>query len=154
MRPTRSSSTSVLFALLLFASLLVGFSAGCGGGDERSGGRQQQQNDGAPAAGASREQGGGTGQEEGRPQIKIVPGTIESVDPEAGTLVLRPTRGEPMTFAIRPWTRIELDGGPAQLADLREGQAGQVRYVVREGENRARRVVAFGDPGGEEETTG
>ena len=127
MRPTRRSSTALLFALLLFA-LLVGFAAFFGGGDDWSG-----------------------REGEGRPQFKIAPGTVESVDPEAETLVLRPTRGEPMTFAIRPLTRIELDGEPAELADLREGQAAQVRYVVREGENRARRVVAFGDG---EETTG
>jgi hypothetical protein len=49
-----------------------------------------------------------------------------------------------MTFTIRPRTRIELDGEAAELADLREDQAAQVSYVVREGENRARPVEAIG----------
>ncbi len=135
----RSSSTALLFVLL---ALLVGcfFAAGCGGGgDDRSGGRQQE-------AGEARQQGEGetARQGEGRPELKIAPGTVESVDPEAGTLVLRVTQGEPMTFAIRPGTQIELDDEAAQLADLREGQSAQVSYVAREGENRARLVSAIG----------
>ncbi len=138
----RRSLTALLFALL---ALLVGFAAGCGGGEEGS--RPQEQG----GVGTPGEQGGGTGQKgKGRPEIKIAPGTIESVDPEAETLVLRPTQGEPMSFMILPRTKIEQDGKSAELADLREGQSVQVRYVVREGENRARLVLAFG--GGE--TTG
>ena len=50
-----------------------------------------------------------------------------------------------MRFRTR--TRIELDGEAAELADLREDQSAQVRYVVREGENRALLVVAFGGGG-------
>ena len=136
MRPRRrSSSTVLLFALL---ALLMGFSAaGCGGGgaaggDDQSESRQQG------------EEGETTRQGEGRPELKIAPGTVESVDPEAGMLVLRVTQGEPMTFAIRPGTQIELDDEAAELADLREGQSAQVSYVVREGENRARLVSAIG----------
>jgi hypothetical protein len=127
----RRSSMALLFVLL---ALLVGFAAGCGGGDDQSGSRQQED--------------GETGQQaEDRPELKIAPGVVESVDPEAGTLVLQVTRGEPMTFAILPRTKVELDGEAAELADLREGQSAQVSYVVREGENRARLVVAIG--GGE-----
>jgi hypothetical protein len=131
----RSSSTALLFALL---ALLVGFfAAGCGGGggaggDDQSESRQQG------------EQGETTRQGEGRPQLKIAPGTVESVDPEAGTLVLRVTQGESMTFAILPRTEVKLDGEAAELADVREGQSAQVSYVVQEGENRARLVSAIG----------
>ena len=125
----RRSSMALLFALL---ALLVGFAAGCGGGgDDRAGSRQQEN-------GETVQQG------EGRPELKIAPGTVESVDPEAGTLVLQVTQGESMTVAIRPGTQIELDYEAAELADLREGQSAQVSYVAREGENRARLVSAIG----------
>ncbi len=87
----RRSLTALLFALL---ALLVGFAAGCGGGEEDLSGSRPQQG------------GGGTGQEgESRPEIKTAPGTVESVDPEAETLVLRPTEGEPMSFTIGPRSR-------------------------------------------------
>ena len=130
---------ALLFVLL---ALLVGFAAGCGGGDDQSGSRQQEDGE------TGQQENGETGQQaEDRPELKIAPGVVESVDPEAGTLVLQVTRGEPMTFMILPRTKVELDGEAAELADLREGQSAQVSYVVREGENRARLVVAIG--GGE-----
>ncbi len=129
----------LLFVLL---ALLVGFAVGCGGGDDQSESRQQEDGE------TVQQENGETGQQaEDRPELKIAPGVVESVDPEAGTLVLQVTRGEPMTFVILPRTKVELDGEAAQLADLREGQSAQVSYVVREGENRARLVVAIG--GGE-----
>lgn len=135
----RRSSMALLFVLL---ALLVGFAAGCGGGDDRSGSRQQENGE------TGQQENGETSQQaEDRPELKIAPGVVESVDPEAGTLVLQVTRGEPMTFTILPRTKVELDGEAAELADLREGQSAQVSYVVREGENRARLVVAIG--GGE-----
>jgi hypothetical protein len=65
---------ALLFALL---ALLMALAAGCGG-DDRSGSRQQEN-------GETVQQG------EGQPGIKIAPGTVESVDPEAVTLVLQVT---------------------------------------------------------------
>ncbi len=128
-----------LSAALLFASLVL--LAGCGGDGDQPEGQQGGGNDQA-------QQGGGTTQQEqAGPQIKIAPGTIESVDPEARTLVLQQTRGEPMNFTLGPNAIIQVDGQEAELADLREGQSAQIRYVEREGENRARFVVAFSSGG-------
>ena len=143
MRPRRrSSSTALLFALL---ALLVGFfAAGCGGGGAGGDDQSESRRQGAGEAGQRGEEGETTRQGEGRPQLKIAPGTVESVDPEAGTLVLRVTQGESMTFAILPRTEVKLDGEAAELADVREGQSAQVSYVVQEGENRARLVSAIG----------
>ncbi len=131
-----------LSAALLFASLVL--LAGCGGGGDQPEGQQGGGND-------QGQQGGATQQaEQTGPEIKIAPGTIESVDPEAQTLVLQQTRGEPMTFTVGPRATVEVDDQAAELADLREGQTAQVRYVEREGENRARLVLAFSSA----ETTG
>jgi hypothetical protein len=138
----RSSSTALLFALL---ALLVGFfAAGCGGGGAGGDDQSESRRQGAGEAGQRGKEGETTRQGEGRPQLKIAPGTVESVDPEAGTLVLRVTQGESMTFAILPRTEVKLDGEAAELADVREGQSAQVSYVVQEGENRARLVSAIG----------
>lgn len=136
MRPRRLS------AVLFFVSLVL--LAGCGGGGDQSE---------APRGGGDDQgrQGDDTAQQEQTlPEIKIAPGTIESVNPEARTLVLQRTRGEPMNFTLGPLTRIELDGQAAELADLREGQSAQVRYVEKEKGNRARLVLAFSSA----ETTG
>ena len=122
-------------ALFLFASLVL--LAGCGGGGDQPEGQQGGGND-------QGQQGGDTQQgEETGPETKITLGTIESVDPEARTLVVQQTRGEPMNFALGERTVVQVDGQGAELADLREGQSVQVRYVEREGENRAQFVVAF-----------
>ncbi len=134
MHPKRLS-----LALLLFASLVL--LAGCGGGSDQPEGEQGGGND-------QGQQGGDTqpGEQTG-PEIKITLGTIESVDPEARTLVVQQTRGEPMTFTLGERAVVQLDGQPAGLADLTQGQSAQVRYVEREGENRAGAVVAFSSGG-------
>jgi hypothetical protein len=140
----------LLTALFVSASALVG----CGGEGGQEGGQE-----GRPTNEEAQGQSGTTDREDqigggttGAQEVKIAPGTIESVDPERRTLVLKQTQGEPMTFRIVQRARITLDGKEAQLEDLKEGQNAQVRYVVREGKNRARVVKAFS--AGEGDTTG
>ncbi len=128
-------------AALLVSALLVLFAfslaAGCGGDDEGQEGQQQET--------TVQVQGGATGDAtEAVPTFRIAVGTVESADPEANTLTLQPTAGEEArVFVVAPQVRITLDNQVVSLAEVREGQNAQIRYVVREGENRARDVTLF-----------
>ena len=139
MRTRVSSATLFLIALVLLL-------AGCGGGGDQSGnGGGEQQNDeqaqnGEQAQKGGEEQGGG-GPDQGAPQLKIALGTIESVQPDSRTVVLKPSTeiqgGEQMTFDVRKNAEISVNDQAADLADIEAGQQAQIQYITRQEENRA-----------------
>lgn len=155
----RKSRLSTITFLACFV-LLLSFIAGCGGTEEGSGdqngGNGSGSGDAAQAeGGTSREQDGVAGQggeTAGRTlvsdlEVRVALGEILSVDAESRTLVLRPVEGERQVFRVVPNANVELNDNPAELATLEQGQEAQVRYVVRNGRDRARAVDAF-SPGG------
>ena len=83
--------TALLFGLLVLLAGLPGVAAGAT--TDREVGK-------APPARRLESKAVRPARRENRPEVKIALGTVGSVDPKAGTLVLRPTQGEPMTFAI------------------------------------------------------
>ena len=139
MRTRVSSATLFLIALVLLL-------AGCGGGGDQSGnGGGEQQNDeqaqnGEQAQKGGEEQGGGA-PDQGPPQLKIALGTIESVQPDSRTVVLKPSTeiqgGEQMTFNVRKNAEISVNDQAADLADIEAGQQAQIQYITRQEENRA-----------------
>ena len=139
MRTRVSSATLFLIALVLLL-------AGCGGGGDQSGnGGGEQQNDeqaqnGEQAQKGGEEQGGGA-PDQGPPQLKIALGTIESVQPDSRTVVLKPSTeiqgGEQMTFDVRKNAEISVNDQAADLADIEAGQQAQIQYITRQEENRA-----------------
>ena len=66
-------------------------------------------------------------------------------------MVIRPTTAEgdpePMPFKIGKQATITLDDEAAELADMKEGQEAQIRYVVREEVNLAREVTLISGEG-------
>ena len=130
-----------------FLIILVLLLAGCGGGGDQSGnGGGEQQND---------EQAQKGGEEQGdevanpvSPKVKIALGTIESVQPDSWTVVLKPSTeiqgGEQMTFKVRKKAEISINDQEAELADVESGQQAQIQYVTRKDENRALAVQVVG----------
>ena len=152
MHPGRSSTTLLLVAVLLLAGLL----AGCGGGDQAGNGSQDGESGGTKEQGG--QAGGGAAKKEGteaakqvvlRPKIAL--GTVTRVRPEGRKMVIRPTTAEgdpePMPFKIGKQATITLDDEAAELADIKEGQQAQIRYVVREEVNLAREVTLISGEG-------
>ncbi len=125
----------------LFLITLVLLLAGCGGGGDQSGnGGEAQQGGEEQAQQGGGEQGGG-GANQGPPQVKVALGTIESVQPDSWTVVLKPSTeiqgGGQMTFKVRKNAEISINDQPAELADVEAGQQAQIQYVTRKEENRA-----------------
>jgi hypothetical protein len=139
MRTRVSSATLFLIALVLLL-------AGCGGGGDQSGnGGGEQQNDEQAQNGEQAQKGGeeqgGEAADQGAPQLKIALGTIESVQPDSRTVVLKPSTeiqgGEQMTFDVRKNAEISVNDQAADLADIEAGQQAQIQYITRQEENRA-----------------
>ena len=139
MRTRVSSATLFLIALVLLL-------AGCGGGGDQSGnGGGEQQNDEQAQNGEQAQKGGeeqgGEAADQGAPQLKIALGTIESVQPDSRTVVLKPSTeiqgGEQMTFNVRKNAEISVNDQAAELADIEAGQQAQIQYITRQEENRA-----------------
>lgn len=130
----------------LFLIVLVLLLAGCGGGEDQSGSGGEAQNGGQAQKGGE-EQGGGAANR-GGPPVKIALGTIESVQPDSRTIVLKPSTeiqgGEQMTFNVRKNAEISVNDQEAEMADVEAGQQAQIQYVARKEENRARAVQVVG----------
>jgi hypothetical protein len=132
----------------LFLITLVLLLAACGGGGDQSGdggeaqqgGEEQAQQGGEEQAQGGGEQGGGAA-DQGPPQLKVALGTIESVQPDNRTVVLKPSTeiqgGEQMTFKVRKNAEISVNDQEAELTDVEAGQQAQIQYVTRQEENRA-----------------
>lgn len=125
----------------LFLITLILLLAGCGGGDQSgSGGGEAQQGGEEQAQQGGGDQGGGAANQ-GPPQVKVALGTIESVQPDSRTVVLKPSTeiqgGEQMTFKVRKNAEISVNDQEAELADVEAGQQAQIQYVTRQEENRA-----------------
>ena len=135
---------------LLVFILLSGLLAGCGGGGDQSG-NGGSQDGGAPGEGE--QQQGGAAQEDAAPAPKIALGTIKSVKPDKRKIVLQSTAevqgGERMTFKVKKNAKITLDDKEAEMADVKEGQDAQIRYIVKNEVNRAREVSLISAEGGE-----
>jgi hypothetical protein len=117
----------------LFLIALVLLLAACGGGEEQSG-------NGGEAQKGGEKQGGGAADRGGAP-VKVALGTIQSVQPDDWTIVLKPSTeiqgGEQMTFNVRKKAEISINEQEAELADVEAGQQAQIQYVTRKEENRA-----------------
>jgi hypothetical protein len=68
-------------------------------------------------------------------------GTIQSVQPDDWTVVLKPSSkmqgGDQMTFHVRKKAEISINDKEAELTDVEAGQQAQIQYVTRKEENRA-----------------
>jgi len=133
----KRSSTLLLFAPLVFLSLLV--IAGCGGGGDEQSKNQQQ---GEPAQQPSGETGK-TGKK-AAPGRKIALGTVKAVDPKKKRLFLDQTKGRPMSFKIGKTTKIMSRHNEVELSSVKKKQQAQVAYLVRNDLNRARTIHIFG----------
>lgn len=135
--PLKKQSTASLLALVLLAGLL----AGCGGGDQAGSGSQG----GAEKQGEEKQ--GQTAKKESAAETKIAIGTVISVKPDRGKLVLRPAEevqgGKRMTFKVLKKARITLADKKVELAEAKKGQQAQIEYVVKDERNRARTVLLF-----------
>ena len=151
MLPRGPSTTLFSIVPVLLALLLL---AGCGGGGD------QAQNGGSQGGdGPGREKQGqapqGNAAQGNAPTAKLALGTIISAEPDRRNIILRPSTevqgSKRMIFKVRRSTEISLDNKPAEMADVREGQQAQIRYVFVNDRNRAREVNLFGNgegPGG------
>ena len=129
--------------LVVFGSLMV-LLAGCGGGTQSG---NESQDGGTPDKAKEQQQGDEAARKKPR-KAKVALGTIEQVKSKKGrVIVLQPTReiqgGEQMVFRIKKNAKITLGGKEAELADIKEGQQAQIRYVQRNERNRARAVMLF-----------
>ena len=151
MLPRGPSTTLFSIMPVLLALLLL---AGCGGGGD------QAQNGGSQGGdGPGREKQGqapqGNAAQGNAPTAKVALGTIISAEPDRRKIILRPSTevqgSKRMIFKVRRSTEISLNNKPAEMADVREGQQAQIRYVFVNDRNRAREVNLFGNgegPGG------
>ena len=80
--------------------------------------------------------------------MKVALGTIESVQPDKRTIVLKPSTeiqgGEQMTFSVRKSAEITVNDQAAEISDIEAGQQAQIQYVTRGEENRASAVQIVG----------
>jgi hypothetical protein len=127
----------------LFLITLILLLAGCGGGDQSGNGGEAQKGGEEQAQQGGGEQGGGAANQ-GPPQVKVALGTIESVQADNRTVVLKPSTeiqgGEQMTFKVRKTAEISVNDQEAEMADIEAGQQAQIQYVTRKEENRAHAV--------------
>lgn len=134
---TRENAVRPLLALFGLSALLIGLAAGCGGGDQPQSGGEEKQQDGGKAAKVEES------------ETKIALGTIRAVKPDKGRISLKPTadvQGDgPLAFKGAENADITLDGGEAEVADIKGGQQAQIEYVGDEkGVRRATSVQLFG----------
>lgn len=156
MLPRGPSTTLFSIVAVLLALLLL---AGCGGGGDQAQNGGSQGGDGpgrekqgqAPQGNAAQ----GNAAQGNAPTPKVALGTIISAEPDRRKIILRPSTevqgSKRMIFKVRRSTEISLDNKPAEMADVREGQQAQIRYVFVNDRNRAREVNLFGNgegPGG------
>ena len=142
MHPRRPSTTLFLAGIILFTGLLVG----CGGEGQSANGSQDGE------SGGTKQQGGEAAQKEGNqavkkagPQARIALGTVRSVDPGSRELILEPSapvQGKrPILFKIAKNATVTLDDKETELAQVKEGQAAQITYILRNEVNVARQVA-------------
>ena len=141
MRLRETSAVSRILALVL-SLLLVGLLAGCGGSDQSGGGQQEGK-------------AGGEGSGKEKLSRKVAIGTVRAYKDDRRRLSLRPAakvQGEkPLGFKVRKKAQVTLDGEQAELKDIEEGQQAQIRYLVKNGINRAIIVQLFSkQPAGED----
>ena len=131
MRTRVPSATLFLIALVLLL-------AGCGG-EEQSGNGGEAQKGGEKQAQKGGEEQGAAGPRAA--QVKVALGTIQSVQPDDWTVVLKPSSkmqgGDQMTFHVRKKAEISINDKEAELTDVEAGQQAQIQYVTRKEENRA-----------------
>jgi hypothetical protein len=122
----------------LFLIALVLLLAGCGGGEQQSGNGGDAQKGGEKQAQKGGD--GGAANRAGAP-VKVALGTIQSVQPDDWTVVLKPSSkmqgGDQMTFHVRKKAEISINDKEAELTDVEAGQQAQIQYVTRKEENRA-----------------
>jgi hypothetical protein len=134
----RGLSAARFFIVPVLLAVLVLVSCG-GGGD-------QSENGGSRGGG-----NGSGGEKQGKapqgnaPQAKVALGTIISANPHRRKIVLRPSvevqGGKRMVFKVRKDAEISLNDQPAEIADVKQGQAAQIEYIVKNEKNRARAVA-------------
>jgi hypothetical protein len=134
----RGLSAARFFIVPVLLAVLV--LVGCGGGGDQS------ENGGSRGGG-----NGSGGEKQGKapqgnaPQAKVALGTIISANPHRRKIVLRPSvevqGGKRMVFKVRKDAEISLNDQPAEIADVKQGQAAQIEYIVKNEKNRARAVA-------------
>jgi hypothetical protein len=134
----RGLSAARFFIVPVLLAVLV--LVGCGGGGDQS------ENGGSQGGG-----NGSGGEKQGKapqgnaPQAKVALGTIISANPHRRKIVLRPSvevqGGKRMVFKVRKDAEISLNDQPAEIADVKQGQAAQIEYIVKNEKNRARAVA-------------
>jgi len=146
MHPRAPQTTFFVVLIVLLGGLL----AGCGGGGQPEGGSQEGESGGSEqqnGGGGSDQQNGGSGGES--QEVKIALGTIGTVTPDNNRFTLEPSTEEqgekPITFRVRPSTKIFVAGEKAELGDLEQGAQANVNYVVENERNRARSVEVIGE---------
>ncbi len=151
MLPRGPSTTLFSIVPVLLALLLL---AGCGGGGDQAQNGGSQGGDG-PGREKRDQAPQGNAAQGNAPTAKVALGTIISAEPDRRKIILRPSTevqgSKRMIFKVRRSTEILLNNKPAEMADVREGQQAQIRYVFVNDRNRAREVNLFGNgegPGG------
>jgi hypothetical protein len=134
----RGLSAARFFIVPVLLAVLV--LVGCGGDGDQS------ENGGSRGGG-----NGSGGEKQGKapqgnaPQAKVALGTIISANPHRRKIVLRPSvevqGGKRMVFKVRKDAEISLNDQPAEIADVKQGQAAQIEYIVKNEKNRARAVA-------------
>ena len=137
MRLRGSSRALFLTAFVTFIGLL----ASCGGGDSAGNGSQDGNSSG-------KEKRQGEAAQKKAPEPKIALGTIKKVNSEKRRIILQPSNeiqgGKREIFRITKNAKISLDGEKVELADIKEGQQAQIKYIAKkERRNRARVVELF-----------
>jgi hypothetical protein len=149
-RLRETSAVSLILPLVLLL-LLAGLLAGCSGGEgskgQSSGGGQQKKQE---------DKAGGEAAKKKPLSKKIAIGTVRAYKDDRRRLSLRPAvkaQGDkPLGFKVRKKAQVTLDGEQAELKDIEEGQQAQIRYLVKNGINRAIIVQLFSkQPAGEDE---
>ncbi|MGB3681571.1 MAG: hypothetical protein WA990_03710, partial [Rubrobacteraceae bacterium] len=115
---------------------------GCGGGE--SGGQQDSKQR------TSQAKNGGSGKKGNTaPEIKTAVGEIQLANAEKRAFVLKPSKGDPVSFKALPNAETKLDGKEVDLEAMKRGQRVQVKYVTKErgAKNRAHDITLFGEEG-------
>jgi hypothetical protein len=140
--PRRPSTTLFLAGVILLAGLLVG----CGGEGQPTNGSQDGESRGTKHRdGEAAKKKGNQAVKKAAPPERIALGTVRSVNPESRELTLEPSapvQGKgPIPFKVAKNATVTLDDREAELAQVKEGQAAQITYILRNEVNVARQVA-------------
>jgi hypothetical protein len=128
------SRISALFVFLILALIATG----CGGG----GGQQEQPEEQGPNKDGAAEKPMGGQETTGAAKKKnVVRGTVEKIDTEGDTLVVKRPNGKTESFKFNPErVKVNADGEKASVEDVKPGQRVAVRFRG-EGEKKVARAI-------------